>query len=561
MSTCNLPPTHVVTAKTSKQYLWESLRPSLPHFSLSTPKRASCTSSQSPWIRNDVSVVALLRRIARIPDLRHASSSRGAGLALETVFETSKPLSGYSSLGQRRRLQRYTGVNSCIAITAQILLASALHIGPSPSKVYPDVISRPRDSRSGAIMTPPHLPFDIHARIIQFVYITTQSHDVDYRTLSACALICKDWVAPAQRLLFRRIPYQAVDHRWWRRDTITLLLRAITISPHLGPYVVSIPIILQSDRDNEQVPRDTYYALLRIAQVRLDITQHLRASTLSKLRSLGLRPAALVLDGDMIGDIPAVLAMWRSDKQKNARLLRENEELCRQLRNMWLLATTLGDLDFDSGAATNGNGGNGNGHGMSGGNARRGGSALKRRHNSGCVDEVHLTLQQPTHFQAAYGAAAYEALQADTCRVLLLGTGRPEPAPPAKEQELEVGSLGWWEDAPDARRIGDSLRSLIIPRLPHRPITLPRTLRHFGYHVTNHNELDTFGVMERLGYLVSALADESALPQLREVSVTRSASQEVVQAFEGLRESRGVEVLVYADRESYPRARYVDWIA
>ncbi|KAI0039926.1 hypothetical protein FA95DRAFT_1612190 [Auriscalpium vulgare] len=354
-------------------------------------------------------------------------------------------------------------------------------------------------------MTPPPLPFDVHARTIQFVYIASQNCEIDYKTLSACALVCKDWVPLAQRLLFRRIPYPDNE---WLLHAIHLLLRTVTTSPHLGTYVLSIPIEIKTFWPENKDANDTYLTLLRccphIAQVRLEVPAFDCTEALQELGSLGLRPTVLVVDEKMLGVMSAVLEMWPS------------------VRHLVVETPKIRGIAFPLPAQL---------HSV----AYTGGTFLRY---VGFRKLVGLN-----HFLA---------------------------------DELEVGSMGLRVDGTFTERIEASLRgimcltipsnaelqhmthlqSLILPELPSTPIKLPRTLRHFGYHVNHNKETETTRVAQRLGYFVSALADESALPELREVSVTRSSSQEVVQAFERLHEARRVDVFVYADPESYP-VRYL----
>ncbi|KAI0039923.1 hypothetical protein FA95DRAFT_1612188 [Auriscalpium vulgare] len=366
-------------------------------------------------------------------------------------------------------------------------------------------------------MTPPQLPFDVHARILQFVYITSQSHEVDYRTLYACALACKDWVPLSQRLLFRRIPYRGRD---WLRNAIPFLLHTFTRSPHLGTYVHSIPITIESDRmASYSQPKHTYdYDLLRccphIAQVQahLDIPGFPYTAALSKLRALSLRPTALVAFMYET-DVVEMLAVWPS------------------VRHIVVKMATPSMAVLDVPLPT-------------------------QLRSVACTGSVYFNSADP-RAQPCLAEHSFEELEVGRLRLCL---------------PMHTG---------DICRIGDSLRiltctnmpssfdiewltrleSLVLGALQRAPFTLPRTLRHFGYHVQGAEETEPRRLAQLVGDLVSVLADESALPALREVSVTRASSQDVLQAFDELRETRGAELVVYPDAESYPRARYVDWIS
>ncbi|KAI0047567.1 hypothetical protein FA95DRAFT_1605985 [Auriscalpium vulgare] len=77
------------------------------------------------------------------------------------------------------------------------------------------------------------LPYDIDVEIIDWVYRSSQHyHRVDYNTLRACALVCKAWTAPAQRLLFRIIYSEKLDS--------PALLDALRHNALLGTYVRSL---------------------------------------------------------------------------------------------------------------------------------------------------------------------------------------------------------------------------------------------------------------------------------------------------------------------------------
>ncbi|KAI0040249.1 hypothetical protein FA95DRAFT_1611944 [Auriscalpium vulgare] len=96
------------------------------------------------------------------------------------------------------------------------------------------------------------LPHDIHVEILDWVYCNSQHVDIDYRTLSACSLVCKIWTTPAQRLLFRFIsPLDAV-HKLLPVTGIDINFAATTTTDNffallaLCPNVTSLSITLNS---------------------------------------------------------------------------------------------------------------------------------------------------------------------------------------------------------------------------------------------------------------------------------------------------------------------------
>ncbi|KAI0045547.1 hypothetical protein FA95DRAFT_1607585 [Auriscalpium vulgare] len=85
------------------------------------------------------------------------------------------------------------------------------------------------------------LPYDVYVEIIDWVYRASQHAAVDYKTLSACSLVCKAWAQPSQRLLFRRT--WAMESRlelaWEQRHQLLLAIRG---NPILGTYVRTLAI-------------------------------------------------------------------------------------------------------------------------------------------------------------------------------------------------------------------------------------------------------------------------------------------------------------------------------
>ncbi|KAI0041931.1 hypothetical protein FA95DRAFT_633138 [Auriscalpium vulgare] len=112
----------------------------------------------------------------------------------------------------------------------------------------------------------------------------------------------------AQHVLFRRIPNQSADRRYRLPRAVPLLLNALVMSPHIGTYVCTIPIILTRSSADDSWLRILSYCPY-ISQVRFVLRD---CVLLDKLPALCLRLEVLVVDGCASGQVPAVPAMWRT---------------------------------------------------------------------------------------------------------------------------------------------------------------------------------------------------------------------------------------------------------
>ncbi|KAI0045560.1 hypothetical protein FA95DRAFT_116546 [Auriscalpium vulgare] len=83
------------------------------------------------------------------------------------------------------------------------------------------------------------LPYNVHVDIIDWVYRASQHATIDRPTLLACALVCKAWTVPAQRLLFRRT-WASHPQEGFSRARRAQFIDAVRRNPVLGKYVHSI---------------------------------------------------------------------------------------------------------------------------------------------------------------------------------------------------------------------------------------------------------------------------------------------------------------------------------
>ncbi|KAI0037943.1 hypothetical protein FA95DRAFT_1578498 [Auriscalpium vulgare] len=351
----------------------------------------------------------------------------------------------------------------------------------------------------------PSLPFDIHARIIQFVYILSQSRNIDYPTLSACALVCKDWTAPAQRLLFRRIrPSDTAAHAsLWLNHAVPLLMCAVTSRSHLGTYVRSIAIHALPNIV-ELLRRCPYITLLHLVG-----NGPPWLKLLHTLRTLGLRPSVLVVpasaDRDVVhtalAALPSVRHLVSLDDPEDPPaepLISLSLPSAAQL-----LSVTSDDImDFSQlcvQPATV--------------------PATEIRFEELDLYDLHFENMSSVEYGVARNLRALTTYEAPSGAVLNKLT---------------------------------ALESLIIGDLPSWPISLPRTLLHFGFHAHYDNYAHEWEKAPREQPIAKFAAALSEPPNLRLVSVTSCSNYAVRDALRGASEARGVDFVEYADPSAYP---------
>ncbi|KAI0043284.1 hypothetical protein FA95DRAFT_1609517 [Auriscalpium vulgare] len=151
------------------------------------------------------------------------------------------------------------------------------------------------------------LPYDVHVEIIAWVYRNSQHVDIDYRTLSACSLVCKEWTAPSLRLLFRN-----ANSRFLRHSHTLLLLNALRENALLGTYVYFIKIKLSI---NSVGDTDNALALLALCpnletlSVVASSDPSDMTSQMERIRGMGLRVKHLQF-ANTPKYIPPFLGLW-----------------------------------------------------------------------------------------------------------------------------------------------------------------------------------------------------------------------------------------------------------
>ncbi|KAI0044669.1 hypothetical protein FA95DRAFT_229614 [Auriscalpium vulgare] len=154
------------------------------------------------------------------------------------------------------------------------------------------------------------LNIDIQLFVVEWVYRASQHLTVDYRTLCACALVCKAWTPVAQRLLFRRIPHPIGTPAALYVQRLLLTLRG---NPRLASFVrfIYLHIKLTSGAAKS-------LALLglctNVQHIYLDCDGSSSAFTLAleeQLRALHVSPVVLTLYAE-VHTVKRVASIWPS---------------------------------------------------------------------------------------------------------------------------------------------------------------------------------------------------------------------------------------------------------
>ncbi|KAI0039314.1 hypothetical protein FA95DRAFT_1035801 [Auriscalpium vulgare] len=363
--------------------------------------------------------------------------------------------------------------------------------------------------------TIPALPYDIHAEILEWVYCISQAHEVDYATFAACALVCRTWTQPAQRLLFRRVPKTTgTPRRFSVYDA--RLIETVRWKPWLGSYVRSFAI------DDLYEDSATLLALFPNL-VNLTIMTPITGARLpwsncamERLRALQLPIKCLDMRRTTSASfIGALLALWPGVRHVGIpKLLRAPpSQLARLFEHDEIIRVTSWVPRKEP-------------HKMFGGEQL-----------PDVPDLVEIELQWKEH------------LFVETARDL----------EPQNFKAVGCRSFAHIFNAMDgAQKHLSSLEEVVCTELPNVPISLPRRIRHVGYHApTDPCSESRYESDVSLKYLVDALRE---LPDLRLVTATTNSSRDVLSVLENACRSVGAQFAVYPDDESVPRTRHVDWI-
>ncbi|KAI0045144.1 hypothetical protein FA95DRAFT_1561435 [Auriscalpium vulgare] len=402
------------------------------------------------------------------------------------------------------------------------------------------------------------LPLELQLEIIKLVYIASQAHDIDYATLSACALVCKSWTAVAQSLLFRRAPLsdsgaphsklnrlvRALSGKSPHREStlglgranlqsLSLLVRALQGDSRLGGYVRALTIDVHANfstmatdrrRNIEHLPRENTEAWMMVLKLcpcaekltfvghrwqpgTVGMEQWSSKEMRSRLRKLAVRPRVLeFMDGFGGDSVRALQRVWPSVRWVTVHdqhiLLGPSPISQTRMRRLVGLELRQSDDRFVGLDVLNG--------------------------ADGSLRE--LVLVSRTWWTWSGG----EIAPALAARITSLTANGVPPA-----HILERFS---------------SLEELILLTAEDSFIP-PITIRHLGYH----GRLGIKTAIYKVHAIHVAVA-MSALYDLHLVTATRHLPQAALGVLQEACRVRDVDFVIYKDPDSFPREKNVDWI-
>ncbi|KAI0041765.1 hypothetical protein FA95DRAFT_653497 [Auriscalpium vulgare] len=362
-------------------------------------------------------------------------------------------------------------------------------------------------------------PLDIQAIVLGEVYRSSQHAAIDYPTLRACALVCRNWTPIAQRLLLRRAPYPSIHVSNPRNHVKTaLFLRTLRAAPMLATHVRVVTLYIQPlhvDDDNTFEVLKLCTNLNGIYLNGIDVDSMdvrgiscmgvLPKPFLARLEAIPIRPTFLSVAGSsavvdrVINIWPSVrtldvLSWWSTPSEqpqvRMPRALHSLEVSARTVRRHWSAPTAVAPALRDA------------------------------------------ELQGTDWNNAALSAALVTSGILTQLRTLVV-----DHVPSRAVSEMLAG-----------------LETLVLASLPHRICTLPRGLWHLGYH------LQDAGYDDQVVHARLLLDAARTLPKLRLVTATRRSSPEVLEEFERVCRARRFDFAMYVDPKCFPRPRNVDWI-
>ncbi|KAI0042117.1 hypothetical protein FA95DRAFT_614579 [Auriscalpium vulgare] len=347
------------------------------------------------------------------------------------------------------------------------------------------------------------IPLDIQAIVVDWVYRLSQHEwDVDYDTLLACALVCRAWRHLAQRLLFRRVPRDPGRDNAGGPSGIALLLDTLHARPDLAAHVQCICLFFYSEPEINAALLEVcpHVAGLSIA---LDARAHISHK---HLFAIPQRLQYVEVCGSC-EDVEALLRMWPGLRALHLVDFVVAEDDALPVSRIGIpsgvqsLRFPLGLIEWMSATA----------------------------YDLPALRE--LELDQPDWSNTEWSSLLCASGLLPRLHTLVLFGPLPPPEILKELKELE---------------------SLVFEELPVHAISLPRTLRHVGYHcVFQPWNAD-------ITILVTAL---HALDDLQLFTVTRRGLPAETQA--ALREAcseMDVEFVTFETEAHFPRPEHIDWI-
>ncbi|KAI0045572.1 hypothetical protein FA95DRAFT_1607609 [Auriscalpium vulgare] len=346
------------------------------------------------------------------------------------------------------------------------------------------------------------LPYDVYVEIIDWVYRASQHATLDRCTLRTCALVCKAWTFPAQRLLFRRT-WAAHPQEPFGPVQRAQLLRAVRANPLLGTHVRNI--VVPATYAAATLDADGLALLALCPNVRalhITVLGDTAANVAACLRALPLRPAFLRVRGTL-ASVALIVQLWPGLHGLDVRAYAfEAPGHHFPIRTPRSVA-----VDWDHAA---------NAHWIL---AKADVSALRELEVSRAVWDDKYCMDTFLRTPAIVHITS-----------LVLDGALPPQAVLDRCSALET---------------------IVFAEPPEETVVLPRTLRHVGFHT------ETRGEGGQLTYLAAALR---ALKSLRLVTTSRALSGSALENLTHLCGEMNVEVGFYSGACLFPRIKNQDWI-
>ncbi|KAI0045439.1 hypothetical protein FA95DRAFT_1607684 [Auriscalpium vulgare] len=339
-----------------------------------------------------------------------------------------------------------------------------------------------------------NIPLEVQIIVVEWVFRSSQHGTIDYPTLCACALVCRSWTPVAQRLLFRRVPVPKPYAEYFRIPQIVIyLLRTLRTAPHLAAHVRSVICSSPVEFDPDSVDYDAAVFALCTSVDRIIFMGPVIPALVSRLPTLPVRPTSIFVSGE-VSLVNRVINIWPSVRVLEVDALPWETPIH--------VPSAVQAISSHR-------------------------SVLRWTAPAPELHDLEWRDKPPSHMDIPFSVLS----QVRTLRL----TGPFVPAPAVLEQLVE-------------------LESLVIECLPvTASLTLPRSLRHFGYH----SGIFPYERDEDMRTLMDAVR---ARPGLKLFTATRGSSEAVLKRFRSACREVGVEFWVYKEAACFPHPRHVDWI-
>ncbi|KAI0041957.1 hypothetical protein FA95DRAFT_1564860 [Auriscalpium vulgare] len=370
---------------------------------------------------------------------------------------------------------------------------------------------------------------DIQLVAVEWVYRASQHSTVDYRTLRACALVCRAWTPVAQRLLFRRIPNFYNQFESEHDSRLYRLLRTLRSSARLAAHVCSIKLVVIEgfDSDNHEELESPAVELLELCpdvqsiSIAGSMELELCPGLEERLRAIPLHPHSLDIEGkeSVIPTMERIIRMWPGVRMLDFGVYPESDDGTRAGPVLVSVPSSVRSLSISN---------------------RR----PERRRS--CLiwdlapDDDHSKLSE-LKIEFPKGSSL-----AWLCTLFASGV-----LPQIRSLSVEGGIPT--QDVLDQLTQLESLVVSVIAPWP-KLVSLPQTLRHIGYHhIDEHEQIPG---IKRIGNFLSTLRSSKGLQFL---TVTPKMPSGTLAAFADTCRIHGVQ-FVNSEEGHFPWAKVVDWV-